>query len=61
MRQKASVNHAYQFCGVDERNHHRTYHGVYRCVAVVTTEWQRLARIDEEVSRWSPVDVDSAI
>lgn len=52
-RYKPVGNQLYQFCGVDDINHHRTYHyhGMYRCIAVVRADWARLQFIDEKVSR----------
>ena len=51
-RYKPFVNHTYQFCGLDEQGQHPTYHGNYRCIAVVTTYWKHLASIDQKVSGW---------
>jgi len=44
------ANHSYEFCGVDERGQNRTYHGTYRCIRVVATDWERLASLDLKVS-----------
>lgn len=50
LRDKPVANHSYEFCGVDERNQHRTYHGTYRCIKVVTIDWEQLMFLDQEVS-----------
>jgi len=47
---KPIANHSYEFCGVDERGQSRTYHGTYRCIRVVATDWERLASLDQKVS-----------
>lgn len=50
LRGKPVPNRSYEFCGVDERNKNRTYHGTYRCVRVVTTDWEELMLVDRKVS-----------
>ena len=49
-RHKPVENHSYEFFGVDERCHHRAYHGTYRCIKVVTIDWEQLMSLDQEVS-----------
>ena len=49
-RDKPIANRSYEFCGVDERGHSRTYHGTYRCIRVVAIDWERLASLDQKVS-----------
>ncbi|KAF9778174.1 hypothetical protein BJ322DRAFT_1093374 [Thelephora terrestris] len=49
-RYKPVPNHSYHLWGIDERNHYRTYHGIYRCVAVVSGDWRHLESIDLEVA-----------
>jgi len=46
---KLIANSSYEFCGVDERNHYRTYHGTYRCIKVVKTDWEQLRSLDQKV------------
>ncbi|KAF9651392.1 hypothetical protein BDM02DRAFT_3184644 [Thelephora ganbajun] len=45
---KPIANRSYEFCGVDKRNHRRTYHGTYRCVKVTTTDWKHLVFLDQK-------------
>lgn len=49
-RRKPVANHLYQFCGVDDSSHYRTYHGVYRCMRVVTASWEHLASLDRKLA-----------
>jgi len=50
LRHRPVANRSYEFCGVDERNHHRTYHGTYRCTKVVKTDWEQLRSLDQKVA-----------
>ena len=50
LRHRPVENHSYEFFGVDERGHHRTYHGTYRCIKLVTIDWEQLMSLDQEVS-----------
>lgn len=50
LRDTPVANRSYEFCGVDERNHRRTYHGTYRCIEVIKTDWEQLKSLDPGVS-----------
>ena len=49
-RHRAVENRSYEFCGIDEQNHRRTYHGTYHCIKVVKTDWEQLMSLDQKVS-----------
>ena len=43
-------NQLYQFCGVSDSGNRCAYHGVYRCIGVVTVDWEQLVSLDRVVS-----------
>ena len=51
---------SYEFCGVDDQGKNRTYHGTYRCIRVVATDWEQLAALDQKVSAESTAHTKTA-
>lgn len=51
VRRKPVENRLYQLCVVDKTGHcHTYYHGVYRCIGVITADWEQLVSLDKVVS-----------
>jgi len=48
--QRPVVDRSYQLCGVDEEGHYRTYHGTYRCIRGVATDWEHLVSLDRKLA-----------
>ena len=51
VRRKPVEDRLYQLCVVDLTGHgHTYYHGVYRCIGVITADWEQLVSLDKDVS-----------